>query len=111
MDRCGLDLGGSGRSAARSSLDRAPEGRGRPWDGGACVTLRDAVRQVTGSEPAPYGGHLASDIRFPIRLLGAAEVGVGSLAGNFYGPDEWVDVDDLVRLVAVTVVFGNEWTR
>ena len=82
-----------------------------PWDGGACVTLRDAVRQVTGSEPAPYGGHLASDIRFPIRLLGAAGVGVGSLAGNFYGPNEWVDVNDLVRLVAVTVVFGNEWTR
>ena len=68
--------------------------------------VQEAVAAVTGRRPTEYADHLASDIRFPIRLWGAASVGVGSFAGNFYGPDEWVDLDDLVRLVAVLVLFG-----
>ena len=76
------------------------------WDEDLAVELRRAVARVTGSEPAPYADHLASDIRFPIRLWGMPSLGVGSLGGNFYGPDEWVDLDDLVRLVAVLVLCG-----
>jgi di/tripeptidase len=35
--------------------------------------------------------------------------GIGSIGGNFYGPNEWVDVDDLVRLVAVTIQTMRGW--
>ncbi len=76
------------------------------WRDPLAVELRSAVAGITGHEPAPYADHLASDIRFPIRLREAASLGIGSLGGNFYGPDEWVDLDDLVRLVAVLVLLG-----
>ena len=82
-----------------------------PWDGAFAAELRAAVGEITGREPIPYADHLASDIRFPIRVRGAASLGIGSLAGNFYGPDEWVDFDDLVRLVAVLVLFGWRFYR
>ncbi len=72
-----------------------------PWTGAFAGQLRTAVAGVTGGEPAPYTHHLASDIRFPIRMGGVPAIGVGCRAGGFYGPDEWVDIDDLVRLVAV----------
>ena len=77
-----------------------------PWDDPFARDLRAAVTEVTAREPVEYADHLASDIRFPIRLWGAASLGIGSLGGNFYGPDEWVDLDDLVCLVAVLVLFG-----
>jgi acetylornithine deacetylase/succinyl-diaminopimelate desuccinylase-like protein len=67
-------------------------------------TVSSAVAAVTGNNPQPYGGHLCSDIRFPIRLLGVPCVGIGPAAGNFQSPDEWVDVTDLVRTVAATVL-------
>ena len=79
------------------------------WKSGFAVQLQTAVAEITGQEPVAYAEHLASDIRFPIRIGGVSSVGVGSLAGNFYGPDEWVDLDDLVRLVAVLVLFGARW--
>ncbi len=75
------------------------------WDDSLAIELRSAVVGITGREPVPYADHLASDIRFPIRLWDAASLGIGSLGGNFYGPDEWVDLEDLVRLVAVLVLF------
>ena len=81
------------------------------WKSGFAVQLQTAVAEITGQEPVAYAEHLASDIRFPIRIGGVSSVGVGSLAGNFYGPDEWVDLDDLVRLVAVLVFFGARWTE
>ena len=55
----------------------------------AGLTAR-AVRAETGAAPRVYPAHVASDIRFPIRCLGAPAVGLGARAGNFYGPDEWV---------------------
>lgn len=80
-----------------------------PWDGPACSTLRRAIAEVTGTEPASYPTHFAGDIRYPIRLAGVPAFGIGSLAGGFYGPDEWVDVDDLVRLVAVVALASDRW--
>jgi acetylornithine deacetylase len=59
---------------------------------------------VTGISPASYPNHYGGDIRFPLRLLGVPAFGIGSRGGNFYGPDEWVDIDDLVRLVAVIIL-------
>ena len=77
------------------------------WKSGFAVQLQTAVAEITGQEPVAYAEHLASDIRFPIRIGGVSSVGVGSLAGNFYGPDEWVDLDDLVRVVAVIMLIGS----
>ena len=45
-----------------------------------------------------------------IRLLGVPAYGIGSIGGNFYGPNEWVDVDDLVRLVAVLIQTMSGWS-
>jgi acetylornithine deacetylase len=74
------------------------------WDDPLCRTVRNAVESVTGQAPVPYRGHVSSDIRFPMRVAGEPALGIGSLGGNFYGPDEWIDLEDLVRLVAVLMV-------
>lgn len=79
------------------------------WDAPQCRVLRRAIDEVTGTAPASYPNHYGGDIRYPIRLLGAPAFGIGSLAGNFYGPNEWVDVDDLVRLVAVLILTISGW--
>ncbi|MDE0375980.1 MAG: M20/M25/M40 family metallo-hydrolase [bacterium] len=86
----------------------------------AGLTAR-AVRAETRASPRVYPAHVASDIRFPIRCLGAPAVGFGALAGNFYGPDEWVDAEDmhratrvLVRIVSARaghVADGRPWPR
>jgi acetylornithine deacetylase/succinyl-diaminopimelate desuccinylase-like protein len=75
-----------------------------PWDGPYCRCVRAAIEDVTGISPASYPNHYGGDIRFPLRLLGVPAFGIGSRGGNFYGPDEWVDIDDLVRLVAVIIL-------
>lgn len=80
-----------------------------PWDAPTTRVLRAAIEDVTGSAPKSYPNHYGGDIRFPIRLLGAPAFGVGSLGGNFYGPNEWVDLDDLVNLVAVLVTAVSGW--
>lgn len=80
------------------------------WNSPASVVLRDAIADVVGKAPAAYPNHYAGDIRYPIRLLGVPAYGIGSLAGGFYGPNEWVDVDDLVRLVAVVIAAVSGWS-
>ena len=80
-----------------------------PWDSRSCRDLREAIASVTGTAPRSYRNHYAGDIRFPIRLLGAPTFGIGSLGGNFYGPNEWVDADDLVRLTAVIIATCRRW--
>ena len=70
-----------------------------------------AVRAETGAAPGVYPAHVASDIRFPIRCLGAPTVGFGALAGNFYGPDEWVDAEDMHRATRVLVRIVSAWAE
>lgn len=79
------------------------------WEAPTTVVLRDAIESVTGQAPKSYPNHYGGDIRFPIRILGAPAFGIGSLGGNFYGPDEWVDLDDLVNLVAVLMMTVSGW--
>ena len=79
------------------------------WDSPYCRGLREAITDITGRAPAAYENHYAGDIRFPIRLLGVPAFGVGSIGGNFYGPNEWVDEDDLVRLAAVVIDTTRNW--
>lgn len=70
-----------------------------------------AIRAETGSAPRVHPAHVASDIRFPIRCLGAATVGFSALAGNFYGPDEWVDAEDMHRATRVIVRIVSAWAE
>ncbi|WP_405397148.1 hypothetical protein [Maribacter sp. Asnod2-G09] len=52
---------------------------------------------------------LANNFRKQVSLLSVPDYGIGSLVGNFYMPDEWVAIDDLVKLVAVLVdTIGNK---
>lgn len=69
----------------------------------------EAVAAETGQAPGAYPSHVASDIRFPIRCLGAPAVGFGALAGGFYGPDEWVDAEDMHRATRVLVRIAAAW--
>ena len=58
----------------------------------------------------PYSAHLASDLRFPLLVARCPAIGLGPFAGGFYGPNEWVDFDDLNRLVKVLVAAAHGWT-
>ena len=79
------------------------------WEDPECVIMGEAVGEITGVPPAPYTNSLASDTRFPNRMHDIAAVGIGSKGGNFYAADEWVDIDDLVQLVAVIMLFVSKW--
>jgi acetylornithine deacetylase len=79
------------------------------WDSPLTRVVRESITRVTGRAPNPYGAHLASDLRFPLRIAACPALGIGSVAGGFYGPDEWVDVDDLHRLVQVLVMTAKAW--
>ena len=70
-----------------------------------------AIGIETGVTPTVYPAHVASDIRFPIRCLNAATVGFGAKAGNFYGPNEWVDAADMHRATRVIVRIVSAWAN
>jgi acetylornithine deacetylase len=111
---CEAEAAARARGDRRFSVQVARDGLGAnyakvDWDSPSCTTLRRAIAEVTGTEPASYPTHFAGDIRYPIRLAGVPAFGIGSLAGGFYGPDEWVDVDDLVRLTAVVMLASARW--
>ncbi|MDR7522794.1 MAG: M20/M25/M40 family metallo-hydrolase [Armatimonadota bacterium] len=75
-------------------------------------TVSAAIHAVTGRTPSPYALHAASDIRHPMLRAGIPCVGIGSLAGNLVQAgctDEWVDVEDFVRLVSVTARVIMDW--
>ena len=79
------------------------------WDAPVSHVLRESIEDITGRAPDAYPNHYAGDIRYPIRLLGVPAYGIGSVGGNFYGPNEWVDIDDLVKLVAVLIQTLAGW--
>ena len=81
------------------------------WDAPVSRVLRNSIRDVTGRTPDAYPNHYAGDIRYPIRLLDVPAYGIGSIGGKFYGPNEWVDVDDLVQLVAVLIQTLSGWSE
>jgi acetylornithine deacetylase/succinyl-diaminopimelate desuccinylase-like protein len=106
----GLPAGGDDYTASLRQDGLATNFGTVDWDSPASRQLRDAITRIKGTPPRPYTNHYAGDIRFPIRILGAQAFGIGSLAGDFYGPNEWVDEDDLVRLTAVIVETVRSWS-
>lgn len=81
------------------------------WNAPVSQVLRQSITDITGRAPDAYPNHYAGDIRYPIRLLDVPAYGIGSLGGNFYGPNEWVDMDDLVKLVAVCIQTLSGWQQ
>lgn len=67
------------------------------------------IEDVVGREVEILGIPTFSDIRFPILYTGIPTVSYGPLAGNLHGADEWLDVDDWLRAVGVTVLTLLEW--
>ena len=45
----------------------------------------------------------------PILYANAPTVGFGPRAGNFGGPDEWLDVDDFLRAVKTLALLIVRW--
>lgn len=89
----------------------APGTRSNPagidWNAPLSRLVRRSIAEVTGAEPVSYTNHMTSDIRFPIRAAGVPSVGIGSKGGNFSRADEWIDLDDLVRLVDVLMLVAG----
>jgi acetylornithine deacetylase len=72
-------------------------------------TFVSCVEATTGQTPAIWPAHTASDIRFPLLYANAPTVGFGPRAGNFGGPDEWLDVDDFGKAVQTLTLLIARW--
>jgi len=76
------------------------------------LATSDAVRRGTGTAPHINPLHTSSDIRNPMVQSGIPCVGLGPLCGDLTqngGRDEWVDVADYRRGVAVVAALIAEW--
>ena len=72
-------------------------------------TFVSCVEEITGKTPTIWPAHIASDIRYPLLYAHAPTVGFGPRAGNFGGPDEWLDVDDFARAVQSLMLLISRW--
>lgn len=109
------------RDAARSIpgwTDRLPGVAWQPMmanpgetdpNGAFARTFVACIEATTGQTPAVWPAHTASDIRFPLIYANAPTVGFGPRAGNFGGPDEWLDVEDFSRAVASLSLLIARW--
>jgi acetylornithine deacetylase/succinyl-diaminopimelate desuccinylase-like protein len=82
---------------------------GSDIDGPYVRAFTDCVAAVTGKAPTVWPAHTASDIRYPLLYANAATVGFGPRAGNFGGPDEWLDIDDFLRATTVLTILTARW--
>jgi acetylornithine deacetylase len=83
-----------------------------PLDHPLWLTVSEAVRRGTGEAPHINPLHTSSDIRNPMVQSGIPCVGLGPLCGDLTqngGRDEWVDVADYQRGVAVVAALVALW--
>ena len=83
-----------------------------PADSALFVAVSSAVTQVTGLTPFVNAMHTSSDIRVPMVQKGIPTVGLGPLCGDLSqngGHDEWVDVEDYLRAIAVAADSALRW--
>lgn len=78
-------------------------------DGAFVATLQSAIRAVSGQTPDFYTWHTASDIRVPMLVAQIPTIGLGAVGGNFYGPNEWVDLDSMHQVTEVLVRAIVSW--
>lgn len=83
-----------------------------PQDDALYLIASAAVQAVTGEEPRVNPMHTSSDIRNPMIEAGIPCVGLGCLGGDLTQNDhhdEWVDLADFHRMVAVTERIAKDW--
>ena len=71
-----------------------------------------SVREVTLKEPYVNPMHTSSDIKNPIVEADIPCLGLGCLGGNLAQNnqvDEWIDIDDFSKMVAVTKKIIERW--
>lgn len=68
-----------------------------PQDDQFTEVFASCVAAVTGHTPTMWPAHTSSDIRYPMLYANAPTIGFGPRAGNFGGPNEWLDVDDFMH--------------
>jgi len=76
------------------------------------LAARAAIIKETGDTPKVNPMHTSSDIRNPMIEAGIPCIGLGCLAGDLSQNDrhdEWVDLQDFHRMVAVTTRVVREW--
>lgn len=74
--------------------------------------VREALRALKeeGFSPEPIEGAGASDSRYFTDLVAEA-IDIGPIGGNVHGPNEWVDIASLERLVRVYVGLAKSLAR
>ncbi len=72
-------------------------------------TFVSCIEETTGKRPTVWPAHTSSDIRYPLLYADAPTVGFGPRAGNFGGPDEWLDVEDFWRAVQSLTLLIARW--
>lgn len=83
-----------------------------PADSALFGAVSSAVTQVTGLTPFVNAMHTSSDIRVPMVQKGIPTVGFGPLCGDLSqngSHDEWVDVEDYLRAIAVAADSALRW--
>ena len=79
---------------------------------GDLYRLVESTLSEAGARPAVNPLHTSSDIRNPVVQRNIPTVGYGPLCGGLTmagGHDEWVDVADFHRTIAVTARIIAEW--
>lgn len=71
-------------------------------------SLREAVRAVLGHEAEIQGRSSGNDARFT-QYFGKAGAAFGPAAGNIHGPDEYVDLESLLRTTQVLALHIVDW--
>lgn len=85
-----------------------------PQDHALYRTASAAVQAITSEVPQVNPMHTSSDIRNPMIEAGIPCVGLGCLCGDLTQNDqhdEWVDLADFHRMVAVTSRVAQDWCR
>ena len=83
-----------------------------PADSALFGAVSSAVTHVTGLTPFVNAMHTSSDIRVPMVQKGIPTVGFGPLCGDLSqngSHDEWVDVEDYLRAIAVAADSALRW--
>jgi acetylornithine deacetylase/succinyl-diaminopimelate desuccinylase-like protein len=83
-----------------------------PADSALFDAVSAAVSHVTGLTPFVNPMHTSSDIRVPMVQKGIPTVGLGPLCGDLSqngSHDEWVDVEDYLRAIAVAADSALRW--
>jgi acetylornithine deacetylase len=87
----------------------------KPWetpaDNPAVRVLIEAFRECEGSAPFVNGAPYSCDLAIYGEAGGMPSVLLGPRGDNIHAPNEWVETDDLLRLVRIYASFVISWCK